>query len=77
MLRESELLAAKAHCLEFENKWLMEALKAEKKKRNSGKRLNLLVEEDDSPHLFLPSRVQAARNFAHDKKIEKKNKREM
>lgn len=52
ILRGSEQLAIKANCLEFENKGLMEALKAEKKKRNGGKRLNLLGKEDDSPQLF-------------------------
>ena len=36
-----------AHYLEFENKGLMEALKAETKKRNRNKRLNLRSEEDD------------------------------
>ena len=71
MLRGSEQLAAKADCLEFENKRLMEALKAERKKRNRGKRLNLFGEEDDGPQLFSSSRVQAARNFAHDKEVEK------
>ena len=75
MLKRSEQLAAKAHCLEFENKGLMKALKAKKKKQNRSKRLNLLGEEDDSPQLFSPSRVQAARNFVHDRKVEKKQQK--
>ena len=61
MLRGSEKLAAKVDVLEFENKRLIEALKVEKQKRTRGKRLNLLGEEDNSPQLFLPSRVRAAR----------------
>ena len=47
MLKESEQLAAMADYLEFENKRLIEALKAEKKKRNRGKWLNILGEEDN------------------------------
>ena len=71
MLRGSEQLAAKVDCLEFENKGLLEALKAEKKKRNRGKRLNLLGEEDNGPQLFSPSKIQAAREYAQGKEAEK------
>ena len=40
--------------------------------------MNLLGEEDDGLQLFLPSKVQAARNFAYNKEVEKKkNKREI
>ena len=53
----------------------MGALKAEKKKQNRGKRLNLLGEEDDGPQLFSPSRVQAARDFAHYKEVEKEQQK--
>lgn len=49
MLWGSEKLAAKVDVLEFENKRLIEALKVEKQKKNRGKRLNLLGEEDNSP----------------------------
>ncbi len=73
MLRGSEQLAASVNYLEFENKGLIEKLKAEKKKKNKGKRLNLLGEEDDGPQLFSPSRVQAARNFAAKKEAEKEH----
>ena len=52
MLRWSKQLATKAHCLEFDNKRLMKALKAGKKKRNRGKRLNLLGEENDFRSYF-------------------------
>ena len=40
-------MAAIAHYLEFKNKGLMKALKAEKKKRNRDKKPNLIGEEDD------------------------------
>ncbi len=49
LFRGSEQLAAQVNCLQFENKGLLEALKAEKKKRARGKRLNLLREEDTGP----------------------------
>lgn len=65
-------MVAKANCLEFENKKLIEALKAERKKRNRGKKLNLLGEDDDGPQLFSLSRVQATLNFMHNKKVGKK-----
>lgn len=48
MLKSSKQLTGKANYLEFENKKLIEALKAEKKKRNKSKRLNLLSEKDNS-----------------------------
>ena len=35
----------------------------------------MLGEKDDSPQLFLPSRVQAARKFAHDKEVEKEQQK--
>ena len=64
-------MAAKVECLEFENKGLLEALKTKKKKRNRGKRLNLLGEEDNSPQLFSPSKIQAACEYAQSKEAEK------
>ena len=67
MLRGSEKLTAKVDVLEFENKGLIEALKVEKQKRNRGKRLNLLGEEDNGPQLFSP---RAAREFAAQKEAE-------
>lgn len=56
MLRGSEQLVAKVNCLEFENKGLMKALKADKKKKNKGKK-------NDSLQFFFYSRIQAACNF--------------
>ena len=32
-------------------------------------------EEDDGPQLFSPSRILAARNFAHDKEVEKEQQK--
>lgn len=43
--------------LEFENKTLIGALKIEKPKRNRGKKLNLLSENDNGPQLFSPSQI--------------------
>lgn len=70
-------MVAKANCLEFENKKPIEALKAERKKRNRGKKLNLLGEEDDGLQLFSLSRVQATLNFMHDIKVGKKQQKKV
>jgi hypothetical protein len=48
-------------------KGLVQALKVEKRKRNRGKRLNLVEEEDHRPQLFSPSRVLCAKAYS-DKK---------
>lgn len=53
----------------------MKALKAEKNKRNRGKRRNLIGEKDDDPQLFLLLRVQAARKFVYNQKVEKKQEK--
>ena len=42
----------------------------EKKKRQWGKRLNLLGEEDSGPQFFSPGRVRAAREQQEAKKVE-------
>ncbi len=57
--------------MEFENKRLIGALKVEKQKKNRGKRLNLLGEEDNGLQLFSSSRVRAAREFAAKKEAKK------
>lgn len=77
MLKSNKQLIFKTNCLKFENKGLIEALKAKKKKKNRGKRLNLLSEKDDGPQLFSFLRVQATYNFIYDKKVEKSNKKKM
>lgn len=64
MLWGSEKLAIKVDILKFENKRLIEALKIEKQKRNKGKSLNLLGEEDNGLQLFSPSWIWATRDFA-------------
>lgn len=75
MLQDSEQLIAEVNYLKFKNKRLMEALKVKRKKRNRGKRLNLLDKEDNSPSLFSLLRVQVACNFAHDKKVKKEQQK--
>jgi hypothetical protein len=42
---------------------LKEAIQIEKKKRQRGKKLNLLGEEDCGPQFFSPRRIQAARLY--------------
>ncbi len=75
LLQGSEQLAAQVNCLQFENRGLLEALKAKKKKLVRGKRLNLLGEEDTWPQNFSPSRVQAAIDFATAKGAENEQKK--
>jgi len=58
-----ERLSAQHSIDEHEKRGLAKALKLEKKKRQRGKRLNLLGEEDVGPQFFSPSRVRAAREF--------------
>ncbi len=58
--------------LEFEIKKLIEVLIVKRQKRNRGKSLNLLGEEDNGPQLFLLLYVHVARKFAIPKKMEKK-----
>ena len=61
LLRANERLAAEYSISQHVIKGLIEAFQQEKKRRNRGKRLNLLGEEDSGPQFFSPSRVQAAR----------------
>jgi hypothetical protein len=46
---------------------LIRALKTEKRKRNCGKRLNLVKEEDNGPQFFSPSRVLCAKAYLDEK----------
>lgn len=50
-------MVAKDDYLKFENKELIEVLKAETKKKNKNKRLNWYSEEDNSPQLFSSLRI--------------------
>ena len=59
----NERLAAQHSIDEHIRKGLVEALRHEKKKRQRGKRLNLLGEEDSGPQFFSPARVQAAKDW--------------
>jgi hypothetical protein len=45
---------------------LIRALKTEKKKRNRGKRLNLVGEEENGPQIFTPNRVRRALAYADE-----------
>lgn len=72
MLQRSKKLAAKVDILEFENKELIGALKIKKQKRNRGKKLNLLIEENNGLQLFSPSLAQAIQDFTKQNKIDKK-----
>src|SRR5450432_45372 len=54
---------------------LRNTIQIEKSKRQRGKRLNLLGEEDNGPQFFSPARIQAAREFQAQKEaMEEENK---
>jgi hypothetical protein len=55
---------------------LIGALKTEKRKRNRGKRLNLLGEEDGGPQFFSPSRVLRAKTYSGEKEAQEQAERD-
>ena len=75
-LRANERLAAEHSINQHVVKGLIEALRQEKKRRNKGKRLNLLGEEDSGPQFFSPARVQAAREYQAVKEEDELAKRQ-
>lgn len=76
ILRANERLAAEHSIDQHVIKGLNLALKAEKKRRQRGKRLNLLGEEDSGPQFYSPSKVQAARERQTAKEDEKLQKQQ-
>ena len=70
------LLAAQHSINKHIQKGLVEALKQEKKRRQRGKRLNLIGEEDSGPQLFSPTRVQAARDYQTSKETEEADRQQ-
>lgn len=71
ILRANERLAAEHSIDQHIIKGLNLALREEKKRRQRGKRLNLVGEEDSGPQFFSPGRVQAARDRQTAKEEEK------
>ena len=63
ILHANERLAAEHAIDQHVISGLLEAFKYEKKRRQKGKRLNLLGQEESGPQFFSPSRVQAAREY--------------
>ena len=55
---------------------LIRALKTEKRKRNRGKRLNLLGEEDSGPQFFSPSQVLRAKAYSGEKRAQEQAERD-
>ena len=65
---EANLRLAAQHAIDLHmQNNLIEALKQEKKRRQQGKRLNLLGIDDNGPQFFSPSWVQAARDYQTSK----------
>src|SRR5450432_1123423 len=67
IFRSHEELAAKDSINQYIIKGLQQSLKLEKKKRQKGKRLNLVGEEDYRPQFFTLERVRAAINYQAQK----------
>jgi hypothetical protein len=63
ILRANIRLAAEASIKSHIIEGLTESLKLERKKRQRGKKLNLLGESDVGPQFFSPTRIQADREF--------------
>jgi hypothetical protein len=60
-------LSAQSSIQQHENLGLRKAIKIEQKKRQRGKRLNLIGEEDPRLQIFTPSRVELARTYQASK----------
>ena len=67
IFRATSRLAAQCSIQLHENLGLRKALTIEQKKRQRGKRLNLLGEEDSGPQVFTPSRVALAKAYQASK----------
>ena len=74
ILRANERLAAHHAIGQHMVRDLFQALKAEKKRRKRGKRLNLLGEEGSGPQFFSPAQVQAARDYQAAKDAEEEQR---
>ena len=71
----SERLAVLNPIMGHELDGLTQAIHMEKKKRNQGKRLNLLGEEAGGPQLFSPNQVMRAKAILLEKEEEERQKR--
>ncbi len=60
-------LSAQSSIQQHENLGLRKAIKIEQKKRQCGKRLNLIGEEGSGPQIFTPSQVDLARAYLASK----------
>ena len=75
LFQASEKLAVLNSIMSHELNVLTEAIRMEKKKRNKGKRLNLLGEEAGGPQLFSPNQVMKAKAILLEKEEEERQKR--
>ena len=76
ILRANERLAADHSIDQHIIRGLNSALRNEKKRRQRGKRLNLLGDGDSGPQFFSPSKVQAARDRLEAKEMERTQKQQ-
>ena len=76
ILRANERLAVEHSIDQHIIKGLTEALRNEKKRKERGKKLNLLGEEGSGPQFFSSGKVQVARNRLEVKETEKVQKQQ-
>ena len=74
ILRANERLASEHDIDQHVIRGLNIAIKNEKKRRQRGKRLNLLGQETSGPQFFSPTKIQAARDTLDAKETEKQQK---
>ena len=67
VFRANERLTAQHDIDQHQLQGLKDAFEAEKKKRQRGKRLNLLGEEGTGPQFFSPARIEAAKAYQASK----------
>src|SRR5450432_3228275 len=71
-----EQLAAKDSINQHIIKGLQQSLQLEKRKRQRGKRLNLIGEEDHGPQFFTPERVRAAIEYQAEREREEETEKQ-
>lgn len=76
ILRANERFVVKHFMNQHIIKNFIEAFQNEKKRRQKGKKLNLLSEESSGPQFFSPNKVQAARDRLKAKETEKTQKQQ-
>ena len=70
IMHANSRLAASNSIAQHTIRGLVRAIKEEKRKRNRGKRLNLVGEHDNGPQVFTPNRVLRAKAYSDELKAQ-------